>query len=626
MKRIKSEKEQYRQKRAVQFVRRVQALVLTVAVLVVGGLTANAASVGDIIDTQYYADKYPDLKAAFGYDTQALIQHYLTYGIAEGRDAGGLLDVREYREKYADLDEAFGDNWDAYVDHFLTYGAFEGRDSGTAFNALDYAERYSDLKEAFGNNILQLFQHYQTYGKTENRESRSETVVQEEKRAIEEARREAARQEAWENLYPVLTDANGNVPDLGGMEIIIRDWWSSGEREANPNAYQQAVYDYQDWAMERYNFTIKQVKMDEWDSYPQPLVDYIDNGGDDANYVFILVNSAELMAVEREGYAYDLSTLDCLKFSEEKWVSGVHAYHTIGDSIYAMNFNLPEPRQAMYFNKSILREAGIDPDDIYKWQESGEWTWDKFEELCEKITRDTDGDGENDVWALNGVSVNFYTSAVYSNDADFIGKEDGKYVNGVASKKTQEALNWALFVWDEHAAPVPEDAAWDYPYTSWPAGVGAFLPNEVYYAGEGMDYSAFDKKDLGMVCFPMGPAASDYTNVYNDNAYVIPSCYDAEKAWNIAFALNAWTQPIPGYDAKEAVLNSYYPAFADTEPVELTIKRLLTNGRVTYHDQVLESTALGEDLTWDLWDAYEDNYAYVIEKWNDIIAAANSGN
>ena len=38
---------------------------------------------------------------------------------------------------------------------------------------------------------------------------------------------EASSVEEDVNPYPILTDENGNVYDLGGMEIVIRDWWSN---------------------------------------------------------------------------------------------------------------------------------------------------------------------------------------------------------------------------------------------------------------------------------------------------------------------------------------------------------------------------------------------------------------
>lgn len=45
-----------------------------------------AESLADF-DYQTYADTYPDLKAAFGYDAVALYNHYVTNGKAEGRVA-----------------------------------------------------------------------------------------------------------------------------------------------------------------------------------------------------------------------------------------------------------------------------------------------------------------------------------------------------------------------------------------------------------------------------------------------------------------------------------------------------------------------------------------------------------
>ncbi len=33
--------------------------------------------------------------------------------------------------------------------------------------------------------------------------------------------------------YEVITDANGNPIDLGGVEVVIRDWWSNNELPSN---------------------------------------------------------------------------------------------------------------------------------------------------------------------------------------------------------------------------------------------------------------------------------------------------------------------------------------------------------------------------------------------------------
>lgn len=50
-----------------------------------GGAPASSGVTKKNFDAKAYADTYPDLKAAFGYDKNALWNHYISYGKAEGR-------------------------------------------------------------------------------------------------------------------------------------------------------------------------------------------------------------------------------------------------------------------------------------------------------------------------------------------------------------------------------------------------------------------------------------------------------------------------------------------------------------------------------------------------------------
>ena len=83
-----------------------------------------------------YADRYADVKKAFGYDRAALYNHYITYGIIENRKA-------EFGPSFAD------------------------------FDYIAYADRYRDVKEAFGYNKVALYKHYVTYGVGERRVAES---------------------------------------------------------------------------------------------------------------------------------------------------------------------------------------------------------------------------------------------------------------------------------------------------------------------------------------------------------------------------------------------------------------------------------------------------------------------
>lgn len=166
-------------------------------------MTANAAELKDIFNAEYYADSYTDLKMTFGYDEEALYNHFLKYGLKEGRCMSPVLDIVKYRGTYADLEEAFGNDWGAYVNHYFEYGMKEGRNNGTGFNAEYYLNAYGDLKAAFGDDCVLAAKHFVEYGYKEERISQPTIVTASA----------SAWQEPEEQMPPVVYeyDNEGNV-------------------------------------------------------------------------------------------------------------------------------------------------------------------------------------------------------------------------------------------------------------------------------------------------------------------------------------------------------------------------------------------------------------------------------
>ena len=72
-------------------------------------------------------------------------------------------------------------------------------------------------------------------------------------------------------------------------------------------------------------------------------------------------------------------------------------------------------------------------------------------------------------------------------------------------------------------------------------GEVALQVHEDYFAGS----LANMEDDYGFVFFPKGPRAETYLYAPSDNIMVIPACYDADRAWKIAFAYNLFTNPPP---------------------------------------------------------------------------------
>ena len=76
--------------KAVKIIKRTLAVVLCVGMILPFASTDIKAETFWLqnnrrLDTIWYANYYPDLKAKYGYDTQKLLNHYLNYGIYERR-------------------------------------------------------------------------------------------------------------------------------------------------------------------------------------------------------------------------------------------------------------------------------------------------------------------------------------------------------------------------------------------------------------------------------------------------------------------------------------------------------------------------------------------------------------
>ena len=133
--------------------------------------TYNYSSIAGLtFDAKFYADKYPDLKKAFGYNSTELYNHFLNYGIKEGRCASPLFDVKFYLTSHADLVKAFGSDYTKAYNHFLTYGYKESRNLSPVFDVKYYLANNRDVVNAFGNDYYKLLNHFREYGMKEGRQ------------------------------------------------------------------------------------------------------------------------------------------------------------------------------------------------------------------------------------------------------------------------------------------------------------------------------------------------------------------------------------------------------------------------------------------------------------------------
>ena len=387
-----------------------------------------------------------------------------------------------------------------------------------------------------------------------------------------------------DNVETEASTASEKIPvkDLGGMNIVVADWWTNNDAEEEPpaNLREEELRNYRNDIFNTYNFTLKQKSICGWGDYLETFTTSVMAQNPSAD-IFVM-GSGWAMSLLSQGLLYPLNTLDSIDLHESKWNSTVTDIFTSKGNAYVITFEkYIEPKNFLFFNKRLFSEAGIDPNEIYDLQARGEWTWDKFLEYCKKLTRDTNNDGINETYAFTGFEPEVANGFLFSNNAQSIGRgADGLFYNGMSEPNFLEAMQFAkninnLGYW----CPDPEGASWDWFVTGFHDGYAAMIMREAYSASTWADM----EDDWGMVFAPKGPKASDYQTYFSENVYVLPFNISKEKAEDIMFAWNLYTNPLP-YDQENPDYwkdGAYgYSRFRDTQSVDETLT-MLYEGRYT---------------------------------------------
>lgn len=407
----------------------------------------------------------------------------------------------------------------------------------------------------------------------------------------------------------IYCNPDGTTVDLGGMEILLADWFTKEEAEPQ-TAYEEATYDYRQEIQQTYNFTIKPIKISGYGTYQEKFTNFATSGGEE-NYVFCMDNQF-LTTPMLNGLFYDLSTLDVFDFTEEKWNTSITYMTTMGKSVYGMRAQATEPRGGVYWNKRLFKDAGIDPELPYDLQAKGEWTWETFEELCKQLAIDTDNDGVYDLWPMTSFSGDLMNAAIASNGAQLIDRdEEGKFYLAANSDAFVQAYDWIGYMRQNYEMPSKSNGGevWDYSYTSFMNAEAAMIVSEEYKASSFNDQM---EDDFGFVMFPHGPNVTELTGYSKDNTYVIPSCYEEDRAWKIAFAYNLYTEATPGYEEDDDWKTAYYPIFRDERAVDETLQLMRTNQRALIYPLVPKANTDNE-YYWNI-DSETASERYEVKK------------
>lgn len=306
------------------------------------------------------------------------------------------------------------------------------------------------------------------------------------------------------------------------------------------------------------------------------------------------------------GLAVDLSTVlpaDADVLSDKNIMS----YLDLGDGKVCLmkqvkGENVVEATYPLAFNKQLLDAENLeDPRELYK---RGEWTWDKFVEYCQKLTKDTDSDGVVDQYGFTGFKEDVFAQLLMSNGASIASGT----TEGLSSAAVGEALEFYSKLYTEYNVCEPytwEDNG-DVMRWSYRNGNVAFWPGAAWIAANNADYDwdgsvgstlAFDTV---YVQWPVGPSGNQETNkakLTSGSYWFIPTgVEDPELVYNVFEALSNWYMDDTSIRDDMETMWWWYATTAKDE--ELQVENYETMFEIGSREQFDVYQALG--VAWDL--------------------------
>ena len=227
------------------------------------------------------------------------------------------------------------------------------------------------------------------------------------------------------------------------------------------------------------------------------------------------------------------------------------------------------------FNMQMLENNNLeDPRELVA---RGEWTWDKFNEYCQVLTQDTDGDGQTDQYGYCGYEKETFEQLLMSNGAHVA---SGK-TEELSSASTGEVLQQMSDMYNTLNICYPYDGEGDPSNTmrgQYRNGNIGFFPIAAWIAADKADYDYAGSNgytlefDTAYVQWPVGPSGDAATNAGKVSAgeyYLIPAgVQDPLRVYNILFDMWNWYDGDTTIRDDEEAMYWWYAVTAASEELQ----------------------------------------------------------
>lgn len=111
----------------------------------------------------------------------------------------------------------------------------------------------------------------------------------------------------------------------------------------------------------------------------------------------------------------------------------------------------------LYYNMDLFKDSGIAPPP-YKIENTGDWTLEQFLNVCKKLSKDTDGNGEFDQWGVDPsvlLDGSRYVWNLKTFGADLLNDDETELL--IDTPEAKAATKWFAEMYTKHeVAPSPQ--------------------------------------------------------------------------------------------------------------------------------------------------------------------------
>lgn len=367
--------------------------------------------------------------------------------------------------------------------------------------------------------------------------------------------------------------ADDKVVDMDGYKFTILSPLLPTKLTQNSTLFEENLHARIDEVEKEYNCKISILNS----PYPdmETIKTYIVAGKKVAD---LLELSPYLMVAAKElGYIVPWDSQKLINVNDPRWCDSYTKLGYYDGKQYGLQFTRPEEvRYCVVFNKNLLKANGYDPNSLYDMVNKGTWTFDKFKEICVKVTKDTNSDGKVDQYGFCGIPNYISWGFIGANGVNLIKKSGDKMVGNFTDNKVVTALNFYNDLVNTQKVMYTNNAEttaspWDTvnaidSISHFLKGNTAFLLYESWVLNQQIKPRA--NFDYGMLPYPKGPNASGYVS-NSMNARVMCLTATNKNADKTAIIFNALARPIDDQLDWSADVQADYFQKNDTQSIKM---------------------------------------------------------